>query len=162
MKNQTKITAEAGKQDLFIIREFEATRELVFRAFSEPNLLMQWMGPRNLRMEIEKLENKSHGSWRFIHYDPDGNVHGFNGVMHEVLAPERMIRTFEYEQLPEKGHVSLEFMTLESLPNDRTKITIQSVFKSVEDRDGMVQSGMDKGVNESHSRLDELLEKIEK
>jgi len=158
-KNQTKVIAEPGKQELFIIREFDASRELVFRAFNEPELLMQWLGPRELKMEIEKNESKTHGSWRFIHSDVEGNKFAFNGVVHEVAEPERMIRTFEFEGLPEKGHVSLEFLNLETLPNNRTKIVIQSVFKSVEDRNGMIDSGMERGVVDSHNRLDELLEK---
>ena len=158
-KNQTKIIAESGKQEFFITREFEASRDLVFKAFNEPELLMQWMGPCHMKMEIEKLENTTHGSWRFIHYDDKGNKYGFNGVIHEVTEPERIIRTFEFEGLPEKGHVSLEFLNLESLPNNRTQIIIQAIFKSVEDRDAMIQSGVEKGVVESHNRLDELFEK---
>ena len=157
MSNQTKIIAEPGKQEFFIEREFDAPRELVFRAFSEPDLLVQWIGPDRLRMEIEKYDNHSGGAYRFAHYDEKGNRYGFNGVMHEVLFPERMIRTFEFEGLPEKGHVSLETATFVELPDDRTLLKIQSVFKSVADRDGMVSSGMEGGMNDSHARLDELL-----
>lgn len=159
MKNQTKIIAEAGKQELFIVREFEALRELVFKAFKDPDLLAQWVGPRELTMEIEKLDNKTGGSYRFIHSDASGNKFGFNGVIHEVTEPERMIRTFEFEGLPERGHVSLETATFEPLPGKRTRLTIQSVFNSVADRDGLVRSGMERGVVDSHNRLDELLEK---
>jgi uncharacterized protein YndB with AHSA1/START domain len=158
-KLQTQIIAEPSKQELFIIREFDAPRELVFRAFSEPELLMQWMGPRELEMQIDKLDNRTHGSWRFVHIDPAGNEYGFNGVIHEVAAPERMIRTFEFEGLPERGHVSLEFLELEALPEERTRVTIQSIFKSVMDRDGMIQSGMERGVKDSHERLDDLFAK---
>lgn len=155
-KNQTQIIAETGKQELFIIREFDAPRELVFKAFCEPELLIQWVGPKELEMRIDKLENKTHGSYRFIHIDENGNEYGFNGVIHEVAAPERMIRTFEFEGLPERGHVSLEFLKFEALPNERSKITIQSVFKSVSDRDGMVQSGMERGVKDGFNKLDKL------
>ena len=102
-KNQTTIIAEKGKQELFIIREFNAPRELVFRAFSEPELLLQWMGPDELEMKIEKLDNRSGGSYRFVHSDAAGDEYGFNGAIHEVTAPERMIRTFEFEGLPERG-----------------------------------------------------------
>ena len=158
-KNQTKITAEKGKQELFITREFDASRELLFKAFSDPKLLVQWLGPRDLTMEIEKLDNRTGGSYRFIHCNASGKKFGFNGVIHEVTAPERMIRTFEFEGLPERGHVSLETATFEPLAGERTLLTIHSVFKSVADRDGMVMSGMEKGVVDSHNRLDELLEK---
>ncbi|HXC04130.1 MAG TPA: SRPBCC family protein [Bacteroidia bacterium] len=159
-KNQTRIIAEAGKQELFIIREFEAPRELVFKAFNDPVLLTKWLGSRDMTMEVEKLDNKTGGAYRFNHCDAGGNTYSFNGVIHDVTAPERIIRTFEFEGLPERGHVSLETALFDVLPGGRTKLTIQAVFKSVMDRDGMIQSGMERGVVDGHNRLDELLEKI--
>lgn len=162
MRKRTKITAEPGKQEIFITREFDAPRELVFKAFADPKLLIQWLGPRELTMTIETFEPKSGGSWRFIHKDRDGTAYGFHGVHHEIASPERIIRTFEFEGLPEKGHVTLETARLEALPGDRTKLTVQSLFQTVADRDGMLQSGMEKGVNDSHDRLDEVLGKIRK
>jgi uncharacterized protein YndB with AHSA1/START domain len=159
MKNTTKITAEQGKQEFFIEREFDAPRELVFTAFTQPEWLLQWMGPSNLSMEIEKLDNHSGGAYRFIHMDDHGNKYAFNGVIHEVAEPVRMIRTFEFEGLPERGHVSLEFLTLEALPDDRTKLHIQAIFKSVADRDGLISSGMEGGMNEGFEKLDKLFEK---
>ncbi len=158
--NQTKITAEPGKQELFITREFDAPRELVFKAFTDPKLYTQWLGPRELTMILEKFEPKNGGSWRYIHKDKDGNEYAFHGVYHEVTAPERIIDTFEFEGLPEKGHVILETARFEALPGDRTKLTSQAVFQSVADRDGMLQSGMERGVDDSYDRLDELLEKM--
>ncbi|MEI9910498.1 MAG: SRPBCC family protein [Bacteroidota bacterium] len=157
MSNQTKIIAEPGKQEFFIEREFDAPRELVFKAFSDPDLLIQWIGPDRLKMEIEKYDNRSGGAYRFVHYDEKGNKYGFNGVMHEVLEPERMIRTFEFEGLPERGHVSLETATFVALPDERTLLKIQSVFKSVADRDGMIGSGMEGGMNEGFVKLEKLL-----
>lgn len=157
MANQTKVIAEPGKQELFITREFDAERELVFKAFNEPELIQLWLGPCNMKMHIEKMDSRSGGSYRFIHSDQSGNEYAFNGAIHEVAAPERMIRTFEFEGLPERGHVSLEFLTLEELPGGRTKLTIQSVFKSVADRDGLVMSGMEHGVREGFEKLDEVL-----
>ena len=159
-KNKTEIIAEPGKQELLIIREFDAPRELVFQAFTDPQLYVQWLGPRELTMTLETFEPRSGGSWRYIHKDKDGNEYGFHGVNHEVLAPERIIDTFEFEGLPEKGHVALETARFEALPGDRTRFVGQSVFQSVEDRDGMIQSDMERGVNDSHERLDELLEKM--
>lgn len=158
--NVTQIIAEAGKQELFIIREFNAPRELVYKAFSEAEYIKQWMGPGDLNCEIEKLDNRSHGSWRFIHTAANGMQFAFNGVIHEVCAPERIIRTFEFEGMPQRGHVSLEFLTLEELPSERTKAVIHVVYKSVMDRDGHVQSGMERGVVDGHQRLDELLDKL--
>jgi uncharacterized protein YndB with AHSA1/START domain len=97
-----------------------------------------------------------------IHKDQEGNEYAFHGVYHEVLSPERIIDTFEFEGLPEKGHVILETAKFEELPGGKTKLTAQAVFQSVADRDGMLQSGMEEGVNDSHERLDELLEKMKK
>jgi uncharacterized protein YndB with AHSA1/START domain len=155
-KNQTVITAEPGRQEVFISREFDAPRELVFKAHTDPNLFAQWIGPRGLSTTIEAFEPVSGGNYRFTQKDQDGNEYSFHGVFHEV-SPERVIQTFEYDGLPESGHVALETMTLEALPNGRTKLTNQSVFQSVADRDGMIQSGMEQGVNEGYERLDELL-----
>jgi uncharacterized protein YndB with AHSA1/START domain len=157
-KNKTGIKAEPGKQELFITREFEAPRELVFKAFTDPDLIVRWLGPRELKMHIDKYDCRSGGSYRYIHTDPAGNDYGFHGVIHDVTAPERIIQTFEFEGLPESGHVTLETARFEALPGNRTKVTIQSVFQSVADRDGMLQSGMERGVNDSHWRLDDLFE----
>jgi len=160
--NKTNIIAEPGKQEIVITREFDAPRELVFKAFTDPELYIQWLGPRDLTMTLETFEPKSGGSWRYIHRDKVGNEYAFHGVNHEVTAPERIIGTFEFEGLPEPGHVMLETARFEALPGARTRLTVQSVFQSVEDRDGMLQSGMEEGMNDSYARLDELMEKIQK
>jgi uncharacterized protein YndB with AHSA1/START domain len=111
-------------------------------------------------MEIDKFDNRSGGSYRFLHVDQQGNEYGFNGVIHEVAPPERVIRTFEFEGLPERGHVSLETALFEVLPNNRTRLRVQSVFKSVADRDGMIASGMEGGMNEGYVKLEKLLAKM--
>jgi uncharacterized protein YndB with AHSA1/START domain len=160
--NETKISAEPGKQELVITQEFDAPRELVFKAYTDPELYVQWLGPRRLKMTLEKLEPTNGGSWRYIHRDGDGKEYAFHGVHHEVTRPERIISTFEFEGLPEPGHVSLETATFEELPNGKTRVTTKAVFQSVADRDGMLQSGMEEGVNDSHDRLDELLAKMQK
>lgn len=157
-KNITSIKAEPGKQEIFITREFDAPRELVFKAFTDAKLVAQWLGPRELTMKIEKFEPKAGGSYRYIHSMGELSF-GFRGVVHEVTFPERIIQTFEFEGLPEKGHVTLETARFEALPGGRTRFTNQSVFQSVADRDGMLQSGMERGVNDSYERLDELFEK---
>jgi len=158
-KNKTIITAEPGKQDLFITREFDAPRELVFKAHTDADLFVQWLGPRGLTTTLETFEPVSGGEWRFIQKDKDGNEYGFHGVFHEI-SEERMIQTFEFEGLPESGHVILETTKFEALPNGRTRLTSQSVFQSVSDRDGMIQSGMESGLSEGYERLDELLVKM--
>lgn len=160
--NKTTIAAEPGKQELLITREFNAPRELVFKAFIDPKLYVKWVGPRDLAMALEKFEPKSGGSWRYISKDKGGREFAFHGVNHEVLFPERIIGTFEFEGLPEKGHVILQTAKFEALSGNRTRLLSQSVFQSVADRDGMMQSGMERGVNEGYERLDELLEKIKK
>jgi uncharacterized protein YndB with AHSA1/START domain len=155
-KNQTIVTAEPGKQEVFITREFDAPRELVFKAHTDPELYVQWLGPRGYEMILETFEPVSGGAYRYIHKDPQGNEFGFHGTFHE-MSEELMVQTFEFEGLPERGHVSLDTMRLEALPGNRTKVTIHSVFQSVSDRDGMVQSGMERGVREGYERLDEVL-----
>jgi uncharacterized protein YndB with AHSA1/START domain len=159
VKNQTKITAESEKQELFITREFDAPRELVFKAYTHPDLFVQWMGPKDLIISLERFEAKEGGMWRFIHGDSSGNNFGFHGVFHEIKSPERIVQTFEYEGLPEGGHVSLETAEFEALEEGRTRVRGHSVFQSVADRDGMLKAGMEKGLNESFDRLDELLAK---
>lgn len=161
-KNKTVITAEPGKQELFITREFDAPRELVFRAHTDPELYVRWLGPRDLNTTLETFEPVSGGRWRFIQKDKDGNEFSFHGVNHDVTAPERIIGTFEFEGLPEAGHVILETTKFEELPGGRTRVTTQSVYQSVQDRDGMVAAGMESGVVDGFERLDEILEGLQK
>lgn len=159
---KTNLTAEPGKQEFVIARVFDAPRELIFKAFTDPKLYAQWIGPRGLTTKIETFEPRSGGSWRYIQKDRNGNEFAFHGVNHEVLAPERIIGTFEFEGLPEKGHVILQTARFAALPGNKTKMISQSVFQSVADRDGMLQSGMEAGVNDSFDRLDDILEKLKK
>ena len=160
MKNQCIISVVPGRQEVLVERELDAPRELVFKAHVDPKLYAQWVGPRGLVMKIDRFEARNGGSWRFIHTEPDGKKHSFHGVFHEVTRPERIIRTFEYENLAERGHAVIETVRLEALPGERTRLVSQSVFQSVADRDGMFQSGMERGIEESYERLDELLENL--
>jgi uncharacterized protein YndB with AHSA1/START domain len=160
-KNMAKIKVEPGKLEILVEREFEAPRELVFKALTHPELYAQWVGPRGFSTTIETFEPRNGGFWRFIQKDQEDNEFVFHGVYHEV-SPERIISTFEFEGLPEPGHVLLDTLKLKELPGNRTKLTDQSVFQSVDDRDGMMQSGMEQGIDESYERLDELLEKLKK
>lgn len=158
MSKQLEIIAEPGKQETFIIREFDAPRELVFRAFNEPELIVQWLGPHNMTMTIDFYESKDHGRYRYSHTDDKGNSYSFNGVIHEVTAPERIIQTFEFEGLPERGHISLDTATFEELPGNRTRVVLHSVFRFLLDREAMMASGMERGVSEGYERLDAILE----
>ena len=106
-------------------------------------------------MKIDKMEVKEGGSYRYTHADSRGNEYGFRGVIHQLVKPERIIQTFEFEGMP--GHVTLDTAKFEALPGNRTKVTGQSVFQSVADRDGMIASGMERGVVDSHEKLDAIL-----
>jgi len=158
-KNKTLITAEPGVQELFIAREFDAPRALVYKAHIDPNLYVKWLGPHGYEMILDTFEPVSGGRYRYIQKDKDGNEFGFHGTFHE-MSEDLMIQTFEFEGLPERGHVVLDTMRLEELPGNRTRVTIQSVFQSVEDRDGMVKAGMETGVREGYERLDDILAKM--
>ncbi|KXK10797.1 MAG: hypothetical protein UZ14_CFX002003184 [Chloroflexi bacterium OLB14] len=120
---------------------------------------MQWLGPHGYEMILEEFEPVSGGKYRYLHKDKEGNAYAFRGTFH-TMTEELMIQTFEFEGMPESGHVALDTMKLEKLPNNRTRITIHSVYQSVADRDGMVQSGMESGVVEGYERLDDLLKKM--
>lgn len=161
MSNKTEIIADDGTLELFIIREFDAPRELVFRAYTEPALYEQWVGPNDLTMTVEQMDAVDGGSYRFVH-ERDGHKYAFHGVYHEVLAPERIIGTFEFDGLPEKGHVIMGTTKFEDLGGGRSKLVHQSVFQSVQDRNGMLQSGMERGVNDGYNKLDSLLVELKR
>jgi uncharacterized protein YndB with AHSA1/START domain len=152
----TRIVAERGKQEVIITRVFGAPRDLVFKAYTDPNLIPQWWGPKRFTTTIDKMDVKPGGLWRFVQRDAAGNVYAFHGVYHEVRSPERIVDTFEFEGTP--GHVSLETCTLEDI-GGRTKLTTRSVFQTIEDRDEMLRAGMEEGVLETMDRLAELLKK---
>lgn len=158
MANKTIVTAEPGKQELFITREFDAPHDLLFRAHVDPELYVQWVGPKDLEMSIQKLDARDGGTYEFTH-KRDGNSYRFFGSYHEVLKNERIVGTFEFDGLPERGHVIMGKTTFEELPNGRSRLVHQSVFFSVADRDGMAQSGMERGVVEGYEKLDEVLSK---
>ena len=105
--NPTRIDAIPGRQDILITREINAPREEVFKAFTDPKLYTQWIGPRELKTTIITFEPKPGGKYRYIQKDQKGNQFAFHGVYHEVKSPEMIIETFEYEGLPEKGHAAL-------------------------------------------------------
>jgi uncharacterized protein YndB with AHSA1/START domain len=148
------VTAEPGTQELTLTRVFDAPIDLVFKAHTDPKQIPLWWGPRQYETMVEKMEARSGGEWRFLNRSADGNEYWFHGVYHDIVPSERIVQTFEFEGTP--GHVCLETATFEDL-GGRTKLTTSSVFQSVEDRDGMVQSGMEQGAGEGFDRLDELL-----
>jgi uncharacterized protein YndB with AHSA1/START domain len=148
---------EPGKQEIVITRVFDAPRELVFKAYTDPTLLPQWFGPREYTTIVDKMEARPGGLWRFVQRNQDGEEFAFHGVHHDIVAPERIVATFEYEGVP--GHVLLQTLTLEP-QGQKTRLVEQLLFQSVADRDGMVASGMQRGSDDSMDRMAEILEKL--
>jgi uncharacterized protein YndB with AHSA1/START domain len=160
-KNAMKVIAEEGKQEVIIVREFDATAELVFKAFTTPEILISFFAPPGTTMGFHYHDYRSDGRYSWYHKDANGSVVcTFNGVIHEMTAPDRLVQTAEFMELPERGHVILERMLFEALPGDRTRLTIHDVCFSVEDRDAMVQSGMASGLEVIFDRLDSVLPKL--
>ena len=153
MERKTKIKAEEGKQDLLIIREFELPVELLFKAYTEAELLEQWMGTKVL-----KLENRKHGSYAFETTDPKGNKHGFNGTIHEFSPELKITRTFEMENAP--FGVQLEFLEFEKLTSDTSRLNMHVVYKSAALRDQMLQLPFAQGINMAHNRLEDVVRKL--
>lgn len=154
--SKTKVIAEPGAHDFVVEREFDASRERVFRAHIDPEAIPHWWGPRYVTTRVDRLETHKGGVWRFVQLDKKGNEYAFNGVFHECIAPERIVRTYEFEGMPE--HVLLETTTFEELPAGRTLMRTQSLFQSVTARDGMIGAGAtDERGMELWERLDQLL-----
>ena len=143
-----------AEREIHIERIFDAPRERVWRAMTDPKLLAQWWGRGN-KLVIERLEVERGGHWRFVEHTHDGQVHGFEGRFREVRAPERLAMTFEWDGMP--GYVVINTTTLHDLGDGRTKIVITSLFHTAEERDGMLKSGMEGGMNQSYAALDKVL-----
>ena len=154
MERKTRVNAEDGKQELVITREFDLPVDLVFRAYEEAEIVEQWMGTKVL-----KLENKHHGGYRFETADPAGNVaFRANGTIHEFVPNERITRTFEMENTP--FGVQLEFLEFEKLTDETSRLTIHSVFRSVDLRDQLLKLPFVQGINMAHNRLQEVVSKL--
>ena len=153
---KTVITAPEGTPFVDTEREFDAPPELIHRAFLEPDLIVQWLGPRKYEMVIDTFDPRPGGAYRYIHRNEDAEW-AFHGVFHSMDI-DNMVQTFEFEGYP--GHVSLDQLAIEDIGGGRSRIRGHSVFQSVADRDGMVENGMGDGVEEGYDRLDELLAKL--
>jgi uncharacterized protein YndB with AHSA1/START domain len=136
-------------------RVFHATRERVWKAMTDPKLVAEWWGRGN-QLVVERLEVERGGHWRFVEHGPEG-VHGFEGRFREVTPPGHIVQTFEWDGMP--GYVVVNDTTLEDLGGGRTKLVTVSLFHTTEERDGMLQSGMEGGMNQSYDALDRLLAK---
>jgi uncharacterized protein YndB with AHSA1/START domain/DNA-binding transcriptional ArsR family regulator len=144
-------------REIHIERVFDAPRDRVFAVYTDPKLIPEWWGPRDTTTIVDQMDVRPGGSWRFVIRNADGTETGFRGTYREVTPPERIVQTFEWEGMP--GHVSVDTATFEDL-GDRTKVTTISQFHTPEERDGMLASGMERGLNETYARLDELLARL--
>ena len=148
------ITSE-GEREVRIERIFDAPRTRVWEAYTNPKLVAQWWG-RGHQLDIERMEVERGGHWRYVEHTEHGKQ-GFEGRYRDVKAPERLVMTFEWDGMP--GHVSISTTTFEDLGDGRTKIVVVAQFFTTEERDGMLRSGMEGGLNESYAALDRLLAK---
>ena len=153
MERKTKISAEDGKQELMITREFDLPLELLFKAYAEAELVEQWMGTKVL-----KLENRKHGCYQFETTDPKGNKHGFSGAIHAFVPNQKITRTFEMENTP--FGVQLEFLEFEKVTGDTSKLTMHVVFRSVALRDQLLQLPFAQGINMAHNRMQDIVGKL--
>lgn len=154
MQRKTRIEAEDGKQDILITREFDLPLKLLFRAHAESEIVEQWMGTKVL-----KLENKKHGGYEFETRDPEGNVvFRANGTIHDFVSNCKITRTFEMENTP--FPVQLEFLEFEQLTDERSKLRMQIVYRSVADRDQMLKLPFAQGINMAHDRLENVAAKL--
>jgi uncharacterized protein YndB with AHSA1/START domain len=134
-------------------RIFDAPRERVFAAYTDPKLIPEWWGPRGVTTSIDKMDVRPGGEWRFVCRDAEGET-AFRGAYREISPPKRISESFEWEGMP--GHVLVESADFEDL-GGRTKVTTTLLFHATDERDGMLSSGMESGMSESHDRLAELL-----
>ena len=153
--HETEIAVDERVPLVRITREFDAPVSKVFRAHVDPELVKQWLGPRRLRMIVERYDCQTGGAYRYLHVGDDGVEHWFHGSFHEVRPDERIVQTFTYEGVPDS--VALETLTLEDIGDGRTRLTATSLVDSFEARDAFVASGMEVGVREGYERLDDLL-----
>lgn len=151
MELKTKITAEDSRQEIFITREFDIPLELLFKAYTEAEIVAQWMGTNVL-----KLENKQHGSYQFETRNNNGDVvFKAHGTIHDIIPEQIIVKTFQMENTPFPAQI--EFLTFEKISDDKSKITIQTIYKSVETRDQILKLPFAQGINMAHNRLQEIV-----
>lgn len=153
----TSAVTTPSDREIRVERIFNAPRERVWRAYTDPELVAQWWGRGN-KLVIERMEVERGGHWRYVEHGPEG-AHGFEGRYREVSAPERIVQTFEWDGMP--GYVAVDTATFEDLGDGRTRVVSTSLFHTTEERDGMLNSGMEQGLNESYAALDELLARLD-
>jgi uncharacterized protein YndB with AHSA1/START domain len=152
---ETKIEADPNLPTVRIVRDFDAPPERVYRAWTDPELVAQWLGPRSIEMRIDTWDARTGGSYRYSAWQEGAEVASFYGSFHELRPAERLVQTFTY--LGEPDGVSLDTMTFEDLGDGRTRVSGLSVVDTMEVRDAMLASGMETGIIEGYEKLDELL-----
>ena len=152
--HETRISADPDVPIIRIVREFDAPPEKVFRAHTDRELVAQWTGPDSTQTRIDEWDCRTGGSWRYVSLH-EGQEYGFHGSFHEVRPNELIVQTFTFDAMPDG--VALEKLVLEDLGDGRTRLTTTSLCDSFADRDGMLASGMDVGVNEGYAKLDQIL-----
>jgi len=151
--HETTIEVDPQVPVIRLVRAFDAPREQVFRAWIEPDLVVQWLGPRDLVMTIDHWDGRTGGSYRYVHSRGDDHF-GFHGCFHEVRPSSLIVQTFTFEGEPDG--VSLDTLVLEDLGDGRTRTVVTSLVESFEIRDAILASGMEHGVREGYERLDEM------
>jgi uncharacterized protein YndB with AHSA1/START domain len=151
----TSITADATVPAIHITREFDAPPAAVYRAHVDPELVVRWLGPRRLRMTIQRWDAQTGGGYRYTHVGEDGTEHRFYGSFHELRENQRIVQTFTYEGFPDS--VAIETVTFVELPGGRTRLEAFSLGESFEARDAVLASGMEEGVVQGYEKLDEIL-----
>jgi uncharacterized protein YndB with AHSA1/START domain len=152
--SKTVLIAEPGKPVTILTRVFDAPRNLVYEAYTNPNHIEKWWGRRRTKTVVDKMDVRPGGVWRFVQRGANEEEHAFRGEFREIMPQERIVSTFEYERMA--GHVVLNTTTFEE-HHGKTKVTVTSIYPSIEDRDGMIRTGMEIGANEAWDMLDELL-----
>ncbi len=152
---EAEITAPPGQPLIEIVRDFDAPVDRVFRAHVDPDLVVQWLGPRRLTMRLEQWDMRRGGSYRYVHVDEDGTEYGFWGAVHDVQPGRSITQTFGFD--PEPDTPTLDKAEFTDLGDGRTRLRVTSVTHDVATRDAMLSSGMEGGMQESYQRLDELL-----
>ena len=154
--NTLTVTTPSDRE-IEMARVFDAPRDLIWKVITDPAQVPNWWGPRRFTTVVDTMDVRPGGVWRYLHRGEDGTEYGFNGEYREIVPPEKIVQTFEFEGMP--VHIAVETMTLEER-DGKTIFRVRSLYPSVEDRDAVIQSGMESGAAETYDRLEELLAKL--
>ncbi len=153
---KTGFTADKEKREVVVTRVFECPRELIWKAYTDPEMIPKWWGPAKYSTRVDKMDAREGGMWRFVHSDSSGKEYAFHGIYREMSKPERIVSTFVFEGAP--GKEIIDTLTLEDLGEGKTLYASRSAYESIKDFEGMISSGMESGMRESLDRLAKLVE----